>query len=96
MATLLEMPLVSECSVTGCAYNDDHNCHAAAITIGGEHARCDTFIDIGKGGLDTMIAHVGACKRSDCVYNESLECRASGIRVGPGQDAADCLTYTPG
>lgn len=96
MTTLLEMPSVSECSVDGCAYNDHHNCHAAAITIGGqEHPHCDTFIDIGKGGLDTMIAHVGACKRADCVHNENLECHASAIRVGPGQDAADCLTYTP-
>lgn len=93
--TQLEMPHVDECSVTSCAYNHD-GCHAFAITVGGhDHsASCDTFFDItDKGGLDTVIAQVGACHRSECRHNVDLECRASAIRVGPGGDAADCLTY---
>jgi len=30
----IETPLVSECSVTECAYNLNSDCHARAITIG--------------------------------------------------------------
>ncbi|HEY9412107.1 MAG TPA: DUF1540 domain-containing protein [Jiangellaceae bacterium] len=97
MTTLMDMPEVRECTAEGCSYNHEHNCHAAAITIGGpSHAHCDTFIDVSvRGGLDLMVGHVGACHRSDCVHNTDLECGAPAIRVGPGQDLADCLTYQP-
>ncbi|MFY1632616.1 DUF1540 domain-containing protein [Solwaraspora sp. WMMB335] len=93
MTTLLEMPRVHECTVTGCDYNHE-GCHAFAITIGQQSANCATFIDIGvKGGLDRVTAQVGACKRTDCRHNAELECTAPAIRVGPGRDEADCLTY---
>ncbi len=89
------MPAVSECSVTSCSYNSDVSCHAGAITIGGDHAHCGTFIDISfKGGLDVR-GSVGACHRSECRHNERLECSAGAITVGAGQDVADCLTYSP-
>lgn len=94
MTTLEELPLVMECSVEGCSYNHDVSCHAGAITVGGgDHAHCDTFIDISvTGGLD-VVAHVGACHRIDCVHNSGLECQAESVRVGAGTDVADCLTY---
>ncbi len=96
MTMLQDMPPVATCEVTGCGYNHDVQCHAGAITVGGDHAHCGTFIDItGKGGLDSVVAHVGACHRSECRHNSSLECHADGVRVGPGQDVADCLTYEP-
>ncbi len=97
MTALLEMPHVSECSVAGCSYNHD-GCHAFAVTITdkGAGAECGTFIPLGaKGGLDKVVARVGACQQADCVHNESLECQAPAVRVGPGADQADCLTYTP-
>lgn len=98
MSALLEMPHVTECSVTGCSYNHD-GCHAFAITIAtheGGGAECATFIPLtAKGGLDMVVAQVGACQRTDCTHNESLECHAPSVRVGPGADPADCLTYTP-
>ncbi len=95
MTDMLQMPKVSECTVAGCGYNHD-GCHAFAITIGMGTARCDTFIDTAtKGGLDMVIAQVGACKRMDCRFNADLECRAPAIRVAPGADAADCMTYEP-
>lgn len=96
MTAMVEPAPVSECSVTGCSYNHDVACHAYAITIGGAHAHCDTFLDTSaSGGLDKVIAKVGACHRTDCTHNASLECTAESIRVGPGQDQADCLTYQP-
>lgn len=97
MATLAELPQVSECTVSGCSYNDHSACHAGAVTIGGSgaDAQCATFIPLNfKGGLDTVLASVGACQRADCVHNESLECTATAIRIGAGADLADCLTYS--
>ncbi|MDI5981367.1 DUF1540 domain-containing protein [Amycolatopsis magusensis] len=97
--TSTEMPAVRECTVTGCSYNHD-GCHAYAITVGGSNgaADCDTFVSLNtQGGLDKVVAQVGACSRTDCVHNASLECSAPGVRVGPGSGdhAANCLTYTP-
>jgi hypothetical protein len=95
MTDMLEMPRVSECTVTGCGYNHD-GCHAFAITIGHASENCATFIDTSaKGGLDRVIAQVGACGRTDCVHNADLECTAPAIRVGPGKDVADCMTFQP-
>ena len=91
------MPPVSECTVTGCSYNDhDHGCHAFAITVSGHDgsADCGTFIPLTvRGGLPRAEAQVGACQRTDCVHNDALECRATAIRVGFDHDAASCLTY---
>lgn len=101
MSTLMEMPEVAECSVEGCGYNHDHGCHAGAVTIAGHtgDAECATFIPLStKGGLEKVIAHVGACQRGECAHNDHLECTAGSIRVGPGpQDPAqaDCLTFQP-
>jgi hypothetical protein len=94
--TTMTMVRVQRCRVTQCCYNKDETCHTLAITVGGnsEHPACDTFCDYPtKGGKESTIAGVGACKVSSCTYNQSLECTAPGITVGPGQDAADCLTY---
>jgi hypothetical protein len=97
MTTLLEMPRVSDCSVAGCSYNHD-GCHAFAVTISdkGDDALCTTFIPLTvKGGLDMVIAQVGACQRPDCQHNEALACRAPAVRIGSGADKADCLTFSP-
>lgn len=97
MSTLAEMPQVSECTVAGCSYNNHSACHAGAVTIGGHGAaaQCATFIPLNvKGGLDTVLASVGACQRADCAFNENLSCTASEVRVGAAGDLADCLTYT--
>ena len=90
MATL-EMPAVSECTVTGCSYNHD-GCHAYAVNINSS-ADCGTFLSLNqKGGLD-VVAQVGACQRQDCVHNEDLECRAPSITVGSTTADASCLSY---
>lgn len=95
MSALTELPLVSECTVTGCSYNHD-GCHAPAVTIGGSagDAECATFIPLSiDGGLDDPGGSVGACQRSECVHNKSLTCTADAVRVGSHGDGADCLTY---
>ncbi len=59
-------------------------------------ADCGTFIPLStKGGLDKVVAQVGACSRGDCAHNAALECTAKSVRIGAGQGdhVANCLTY---
>ena len=93
------MPTVDDCTVHDCSYNHD-GCHAFAITVSGVNgtADCGTFVPLGtRGGLDKVVAQVGACSRSDCTFNKELECTATAVKVGAGTGghAANCLTYTP-
>ncbi|WP_377273865.1 DUF1540 domain-containing protein [Peterkaempfera sp. SMS 1(5)a] len=92
----MEMPVVSECGVSSCAYNQDSACRALAITVGDvAHPQCDTFFDTSlKGGDPSGVGRVGACKMSDCRHNVDLECQAGAVRVGFLSDEADCLTYS--
>lgn len=90
----MSMPKISKCDVTECSYNKKNECHAMAITIGGLHAICDTFLKTNiKGGVADMIGGVGACKIDMCKFNKSLECSASVINVGHHSDHADCKTF---
>jgi uncharacterized protein DUF1540 len=93
----MEMPFINECAVESCSYNVGSACHALAITVGDPpQARCDTFfVTSFKGGDPAATGQVGACKMTDCRHNSRLECQAGGITVGPGQEHADCLTYSP-
>ncbi|MEH0936328.1 DUF1540 domain-containing protein [Micromonospora psammae] len=95
MTAAIEMPRVQECTVVSCAYNRTNDCHAFAITVGSsDHARCHTFVELPvRGGIEQLIAQVGACSRSDCRHNSELECHAPAITVAPDEDMADCVTY---
>ncbi|MDP2761664.1 MAG: DUF1540 domain-containing protein [Sideroxyarcus sp.] len=91
----LEMPVVSGCMVSDCAYNANSNCHARAITIGDTlKPGCDTFM---KGSRHVrqiqQVAGIGACKTVGCKFNEDLECMAEGIKVGMIQSEANCMTF---
>jgi Domain of Unknown Function (DUF1540) len=93
MTSAQSLPQVQSCSATSCAYNQSSTCHAGAITIAGDTARCGTFIEISfRGGFEGN-GMVGACHRSDCRYNDKLECTAPSVDIGAGADVADCLTY---
>lgn len=95
MTTAQDLTPVQDCSVGSCSYNADHACHAGAITIGGDHAHCGTFVEISfRAGMERK-GKVGACHRSECQHNAQLECTASNISVGAADDVADCLTYSP-
>lgn len=96
MKFTLEMPSVSKCAVTECAYNVEKRCHAKAITVGnGQSPGCDTaFLGVQSHSRDTKrIAGVGACKVSQCQYNSDFECAAKDIEVGFAQNKVNCLTY---
>ncbi len=92
----MQMSLIKSCNVKDCAYYRQGNeCHAMAITVGGPHPYCDTFIrSSNKGGVEQTGA-VGACKVNNCRFNRDLECSAEGIDVGSHEDYAECRTYSP-
>lgn len=92
----IEMPVVSECSATECAYNRDKACQARAITIGdGIHAGCDTFWESSQRAKPGMgSAGIGACKITGCKFNEGLECMTESILVGRVQNKVNCMTFS--
>lgn len=91
----MEMPRVSSCQISECAYNMDDRCCAMAITIGDSmHPHCDTMcMSDCKCSQKMEMAGVGACKTSLCVHNQGLECGAPEISVGLSDQNADCLTF---
>lgn len=94
---LVEMPVISSCAVSDCAYNTRDTCHARAITVGdGVHPGCDTFLDSGADSQDdSHVGGVGACKVSGCQHNHELSCRADTIEVGRSGSDVRCMTFTP-
>lgn len=63
---------------------------------GADSATCATFIPLDmKGGLSSVLAHVGACQRIDCTHYSALECTAEAVHIGTLGDPADCLTFLP-
>lgn len=90
--TVIDMPRIAECTVSGCSYNHD-GCHAFAVTVA-KDASCATFIPLDiKGGLSSVTTQVGACQRTSCVHNKNLECTATDVRMGVYGDSATCLSY---
>ena len=90
-----EMPEVNECLMSDCAYNDNQQCRAAAITVGdGACPLCDTALKSeSKGGVLTSRGVVGACKVAECSFNDMLLCSAPGIRITLHERHAECGTY---
>lgn len=91
----IDMPVVSACHVSECAYNANNRCHARAITVGdGVHPGCDTFLVATPHTRDTgRYAGVGACKVTACQHNDDYECTADQIAIGHAGHGACCLTY---
>ncbi|QKX17534.1 DUF1540 domain-containing protein [Microbulbifer sp. YPW1] len=94
MIIATDMPEVSRCAATECAYNTDSACHARAITIGdGEDPDCDTFFSNHEHTKRERVAGVGACKVTGCNHNQDFECSADQIELGYSGDSVNCLTY---
>ena len=95
MKITIDMPVVSNCEVTECAYNVENRCHARAITVGdGIHPGCDTFLDASQHTRNKQqMAGVGACKVASCIHNDDFECVAEQIDVGRSGGSINCLTY---
>ena len=94
----VNMPKITACAVKDCSYNQNQQCHALAITVGGPeaYAACDTYLHAAKkGGVADVTAGVGACKVDKCSHNKSFECGAPAIKMGLHQGHADCETFKP-
>lgn len=91
----IELPLVTQCKISECAYNVGDNCHARAITIGdGVHPGCDTYFK-GKSHIHKAerTAGIGACKVAGCKFNDDLECMTDAVKVGMVKNQVSCMTY---
>jgi len=88
----LETPVVSECSVTECAYNLNSGCHARAIAIGDRvHPGCDTFFSNRNHTQAAMrTAGIGACKTEAASSTLTLNAspRTSGLGAARAKSAA--------
>lgn len=95
MNITIEMPSVTKCTVSECAYNANAACHAKAITIGdGIHPGCDTFLGGARSHTkNKSMAGVGACKVTGCSHNEDYECMADSISVEFEGGSVHCMTY---
>ena len=89
----MDMPSVFDCNMSDCAYNNNQQCHAMAITVGDSEPVCDTYMESAQKGGTDITGCVGACKITRCQFNESLECTAEGIHVGKHSNYPECLTY---
>ena len=85
---------VLSCKVNGCGYNMNEECRAQAVSIGADHAMCDTFSESGTAEAEASPL-VAACQIDDCQFNESQGCHASGINVAWHEHHADCGTFLP-
>jgi len=95
MKMTIDMPVVAECEVGDCVYNQNQACHARAITIGDMvNPQCDTFLKTSvRARAIQQVAGVGACKVVGCSHNHDFECIAANIHVGFAGDRVDCLTF---
>ncbi|MEW5250182.1 DUF1540 domain-containing protein [Microbulbifer sp. 2201CG32-9] len=95
MIIATDMPEVAQCAAIQCAYNSDHNCHARAITIGGDaNPGCDTYFANSSHTLSSRAAGVGACKVTSCSHNDDFECSADSILMDTNGTSVRCMTYS--
>ena len=90
---------VNTCTVSDCAYNKGQSCHAMGITIDNPtKATCATFTPAtnGVGGMETVIASIGACKATSCVNNKGMMCSADSVKIGMSEGKVSCLSYSEG
>ncbi len=95
IAKTIQMPEVSRCDASVCAYNTQNGCRARAITIGdGSFPGCDTFLGISAAHVSSVqIAGVGACKVAGCKHNVDFECQADAINVATVSAPPACQTF---
>lgn len=98
MKITFDMPVVTSCEVSECAYNLKDTCNARAITIGnGVHPGCDTFFSNATHTHEfNQLTGVGACKVTACLHNHEFECVAENIAVGHDKSGVRCLSYELG
>ena len=84
-----------DCSVMGCAYNDDQCCTKENIKVEGTNAKemsetcCSSFKEKGCG-CATNVQKTAAketdvmCEATHCIYNDDCKCSADHIGIAGG------------
>jgi delta-aminolevulinic acid dehydratase/porphobilinogen synthase len=91
---------VLDCSVTGCAYNEDRCCCKGDIKVEGKDAkktaetRCGSFkekgCDCGSNAVKRGSKEIDVvCDACNCSFNENHKCGAGHIGIAGG-DACNC------
>jgi len=96
MKVMMDIPLIKQCSMEECVFNDKKKCRTRAITVGdGASPQCDTFFVARKHTKQSTKAGVGACKVISCRFNQDYGCLAENIIVGHVRSLAKCETFDP-
>ncbi len=98
-----------KCSVTSCAYHEEHRCCLNNIKVEGTTAdvsdstACASFVDRKKMGYRNAFiqeprqALVIECMAEKCAYNRGLNCTADHVHVAGNQakefDETKCDTF---
>ncbi len=91
---------VLDCSVTGCAYNEDRCCKKENIKVIGLEARensetsCSSFKELGCGCGSNMAKRNAkevdvSCEATHCKFNSNEKCHAEHIGIAGG-NACEC------
>jgi hypothetical protein len=86
---------VLTCTVEDCSYNEELECLAPSIHVGGDHPACDTFThqqNVQKAQQESVVK---ACEVAECTFNSQMHCDARGITVDHHTEHADCVTFRP-
>ncbi|MBL1275258.1 MAG: hypothetical protein COB30_004155 [Ectothiorhodospiraceae bacterium] len=97
MRMTLDMPRVSGCDNAECAYNNDLQCHARAVTLSsGVIALCETCHVAPRHVRNVQrIAGVGSCKNANCRHNEDYECIRDEMYVANIDGQFGCHSFSP-
>ena len=98
------MPKIN-CSVESCSYNQEHECHAHVIQVGGKGAQdykqtcCGTYLNCASySNLAQYTSNRGEveeilCRVDTCAYYGNDHCTLQGINVGCSE-CVDVYTET--
>lgn len=89
-----------DCSVTGCAYNEDRCCCKGEICVEGRDAHrvdetcCRSFAERGENSARNAAKRISkeidvTCEACNCVFNENKKCSADHIGIAGG-NACTC------
>jgi len=95
MQRMCEEGSVVTCSSVQCSWNEDEECFAPGIEVGGNCPVCDTYTTASVSGMGSQEAMVSHCEMANCRLNQQKHCMASGVTVGNHAGHADCVTFRP-
>lgn len=99
---------VLDCSVIGCAYNEDRCCGKENIKVEGTNAKvnsqtcCSSFKERGCGCATNRVKDIDkevqvACEAANCVFYADHKCKATHIGIAGGDacrsEETECASF---